>query len=62
METKILSTISVVLQIGGLIIVGLYGNWFLALGVVLCIWGNNISERYLAQLSDSTAYNKVGKN
>lgn len=33
-----------VVGLGGFIIVGLTGNWLLALGVLVMIWGNNMER------------------
>lgn len=35
--------LSLVLIVGGLVTVGLLGNWWIAFGVFLMLWGNNIS-------------------
>jgi len=36
---------SVVLGISGLILIGVFGHWLIALGAFLMLWGNNIEQR-----------------
>lgn len=43
---KILALISALLQLSGFVLILYFGNWQLALGVFLVIWGSNVGLKY----------------
>ena len=40
----ILMCMALILIITGFILIGLYSNWMVALGIFLFLWGNNIER------------------
>jgi len=55
---KATTLLALIFGIGGLILIGAYTHWLVALGVFLTIWGNNISNNDMLK----TEFNKVLKN
>jgi len=43
----ILSSISALLSIAGMVLLWVYAGWQIALGVFLWTWGNNVGQRIL---------------
>ena len=42
-KTKLL-LLSLILIVAGLILIGVYSHWLVAVGVFLVIWGNNVDQ------------------
>ena len=41
----VVDIITIVVGIGGLVLIGIFGNWMTALGVFFVLWGHNIDTR-----------------
>jgi len=41
----VVDVMALVIGIGGLVLIGIFGNWLTALGVFFVLWGQNIDTR-----------------